>query len=304
LFGFIGLALISQLTGCSYYTSVKKKTKKVVRDIKAPDDNLQKIAGIIAFKNKTVFQGQNLQSIFQDQVAKTIEDACNNVILLKPGEANYPNILVDLPRSVSGRLDNLAIVTTGKKYGLNALVNGALVDIREKKEKRGIPWFKKTHYYIQIQVEADVYDTETGTKLFDESITREVKVDAKEFEVVRAKIPGNFNLVLKGLRALGNRFGEKICDSINVQPWKGFIVSNNSEKVTISSGQKVGLKAGDILEVYSPGELIKGPDEQQYVLRGPKTGEIRITNVYLDRSEAVAVEGDGIDPGSTVRLKP
>ncbi len=295
--------LIPIITGCSSFSTIKKTTKKIVRNIKAPDGNLKKKVGIAFFENKTLYVDQNLEEIFQNNLVKTIERECSNIFFIKPGDAQYPDFLVELPKQATGRLDNLALVEAGRRLGLSAIVTGALTDIRENEEKSGILWFKDTHNFVRAQMMIEVYDTETGAKLLDESYKHEVEVDKSEFESIVAKKKIVIPAILDAIKQIAVAMGEKICDVVNIQPWKGYIASVDKDKIVISSGRKAGIMRGDVFEVYDNGNIIEGVGGRQFFRCGNKTGEIKITKVYPDRAEAVSVSCKDINAGNAVKIK-
>jgi len=65
----------------------------------------------------------------------------------------------------------------------------------------------------------------------------------------------------------------------------------------------VGIKSGNIFEVYDSNGVFKGAKGQKFFIPGLKTGEIKITAVYPDSAEAVRFSGQNIQPGSSIGLK-
>lgn len=59
-----------------------------------------------------------------------------------------------------------------------------------------------------------------------------------------------------------------------------------------------------ILEVFDSTRVVEGLGEERFFMPGKKLGEIRITDVYPDKSEAVITTGDrDIQTGSVVKIK-
>lgn len=295
--------LIPLIAGCSSFSTLKKTTKKIVRDIKTPDGNLKKKVGIALFENRTFYVGKNLEEIFQNNLVKTIKQECPDIFLLKPGDAQCPDFLIELPGQAAGRLDNLALAKAGKRLGLSAIVTGALTDIRENEEKSGILWFKDTHNFVQVQIMVEVYDTETGAKLLDESYLHEIEIDKSEFESIGAKKKIVMPAITDAIKRIAVTMGEKICDVVSIQSWKGYVVSVAKDKIIISSGRRAGILRGDVFEIYNNNNIIEGAGGRQFFKYGNKTGEIKITNVYPERAEAVSVSCKDINVGNSVKTK-
>ncbi len=296
------LVSIFMITGCSTYSSVKKSTKKIVRDITAPDDMKKKVA-ISFFANYTFCTNQNLEELFQKNLAEAINRECPDILLIKPGDAECPDFLIRPLLLQSRHLDNLALAKAGQRLGLNAIITGAFIDIIAHKEKRGLLWFKDDTNFLRVLISCEVYDTQTGAKFLDESFTYESEIDGQVFESIKAKKTKDITAIENALAHIAEAMGEKICDTVGVLPWKGYVVSTANDKIIISSGRRAGLLRGDILEVYESGKIIQGKDGGRFFLPGLKTGEIKITAVYPDKAQAVLVKGDAIKTGSSVRIK-
>jgi len=127
----LSLFLIFSLTiGCSTYSSMERKTKRMVRDLRAPDSDLKKRMAITLFENKTAFSDTEMQQRFFTDLTEKIMSSCPDVLLEKPGDSGYPDFLLRLPRKASGRIDNYDLATSGRRSGLNSIVTGALNDAR------------------------------------------------------------------------------------------------------------------------------------------------------------------------------
>lgn len=299
---FLMLCLVS-MTGCSTVSSIEKSTKRMVRDFRAPDSDLKKRVGILLFENKTTLVNKDVEQKFIKDLSEIIASSCPNILLEKPGDPDYPDDLTRVPRTESGWIDNLALAKTGRQLGLNAIVTGALITITPNKRKQGLWWMKDTHYFVQVRIATEVYDTETGAKLLDESFVHEVEVDEMDLESVQADSEMNSLIVNEAFGAIADKMGEKICDAIVSQPWKGFIASVDSNKIFLNFGENIGLKIGDLFDVFDSSIIFEGLEGHRFFKPGVKTGEIKITAVYPDTAEAILVSGHDIRPGFCVQPK-
>ncbi|MGD2186354.1 MAG: hypothetical protein PVI71_09505, partial [Desulfobacterales bacterium] len=178
----------------------------------------------------------------------------------------------------------------------------SLHDIGLISETKGLI-LKDVLHLIQILVSVEVYDTETGTKILDESFRRKVEIDGLDYDLMRSQeelILPDLNETLSDLLA---EMGERICWAIEDQPWNGFIISYVDDKIILSSGDMSGLRSGDELEVFDNTRIIKGRDGQKFFVHGKKIGEIRVVAVDADSARAIVVSDKGIKVGSSVRVK-
>ena len=97
--------------------------------------------------------------------------------------------------------------------------------------------------------------------------------------------------------------GDLICNAVRDQPWDGYITKIDGDRYVIPSGTKVGLKTGDILEVFDSSRTMEGVGGQRFFIPGLKIGIIEIVTISEDRLEAKLVSGKDIKKGSTVRRK-
>jgi len=299
---FLLLCIVS-ITGCSAFSSIERSTKRIVRDIKAPDSDLKKRVGILLFENKTTLVNKDVEKKFIRDLSETIASSCPDILLEKPGDSGYPDALTRVPRTRFGYIDNLALAKAGRQLGLNAIVTGALITVVPNKRKKGIWWLKDTHYFVQVRIATEVYDTETAAKLLDESFVHEVEVEEMDLESIQAGGKMNASIADVAFRAIADKMGEKICNAIIFQPWKGFVASIDSDKIYLNFGTKIGLKIGDLFNVFDSNSVFDGLEGHRFFIPGDKTGEIKITAVHPDTAEAVIVSGRDVRSGFCVQPK-
>jgi len=297
------LCVVFMMTGCSTVHSIEKSTKNMVRDFKAPDGDLKRKIALTSFENKTTFKDGSMAEKISEKLARAITSACPNILLVKPGDSGYPDELAKLPREISGGIDNFDLAKIGRRLGLNGIVTGAVINISPDNKKKGILWFKDTHYYVRVQIAAQVYDTETAAKLLDESFAHEVEVDEADLESIQKEPEVQASIMDEAFGAILDKMGDKICNTVVLQPWKGFIASVNTDRIMINSGEKASLKIGDLFDVYDSSGIFKGAGGQRFFIPGAKVGKIKITTVYPDSAEAVLLSGHDIRAGFSIRTK-
>ena len=300
---------IPPITGCSSYSAIKKKTDRIIRDYKAPNGGLKKRVAIAFFENKTTFVGKGLEENFIKDLVESMNNSCPDTLVAAPDDPGYPDVLVRLPRQTSGIIDNFNLAKTGRELGLNMVVTGALIEITNHKETRGILWFKDIYNYVRVQVMTEVYDTQTGAKLMDKSYTRKIEdedvlyEEGAYYDATGRTGEISTHVINDALKSIAADMGEQICDTVVLQPWKGYITSIFAEKVVISSGETVGIAPGDMFDVYDCKGVVKGADKHRFFIPGLKTGEIRITAVYPDHAEGVLCSGQNIRAGCSISPK-
>jgi hypothetical protein len=307
IFLLAGLNFFS--AGCSYQKTIGKTTKtvsettqKIKRKIRFSDDDLQRIAVFVGFENRSLYQTEDFAPLFRKGIPDYLNKECDDVTVTNPDAGEGVEGLKELPRLPSGQLDNFALAVIGRKLGLNAVITGRLDDIGLVNETRGL-LLKDNLHLIQVLVSIEVYDTETATKILDESFSRKVEIDELDYQMMRSKDKLILPDLSGELRDLIAEMGERICWAIEDQPWNGFITSFVEDRVVLSAGSRSGLEPGDRFEVFDNTRIMKGRGGEKFLVHGPKLGEIKIVTVNPRMSEAVVVSDKGIKTGSAVRVK-
>lgn len=307
LMGVLSIIIVLLIVpGCSYRETVEKTvtktTQKIKRNIRFSDDDLQRKAVVIGFENKSLYRSEDFAQLFRKGIPEYLNNDCDDVSAADPAAGQNIDNFQQLPLLESGEVDNFALALIGRQLGLNAVITGSLDDIGLLDELRGMIW-KDTHHLIQILVSIEIFDTESGSKILDESFSRKVEIEELDYELMRSEgklILPDLNETLTDLLA---EIGETICWAIEDQVWNGFVIAVEDNKLTLSAGSAVGLAPGDEFDVFDTSRVLKGISGQRYIVPGQKIGEIKITEVEADKARAVIVTNRGIKPGSSVRVK-
>jgi hypothetical protein len=97
--------------------------------------------------------------------------------------------------------------------------------------------------------------------------------------------------------------GENICLALNDHPWVGYIAAVSQDQYLLTAGENIGLKEGDILEVYDSTKHVESAAGERFFLPGHKIGEMKITELRANSSKAAVIKGTGIKVGCTVIYK-
>lgn len=282
--------------------TVTKTTKKLARKIRFSDDDLQRMAAVIGFENKSLYRSKDFTRLFRKGIPEFLNHECDDVTVADSDDDENLKGFKELPMLPSGRVDNFALAIIGRGLGLNAVVTGSLDDIGLLNELRGMVW-KDTHHLIQILVSVEVYDTETGAKILDQSFSRKVEIEELDYELMQSEGKMILPDLNETLSDLIGEMGETICWAVEDQSWNGFIIAIDGNNIILSAGSRAGLEPGDEFEVFDTSRVIEGLNGQRFFYHGQKTGEIRIVEVEPDKAKAVIASDEGIKTGNSVRVK-
>ncbi len=297
------LALIAFVAGCSVFSGLSNKTKNITRGFTQRDEDMKKMVGLAPFKNPTRYTDPIQEMNFTETLVENVETQCPTVDVLYSGTVGSPEFLLNLPTQGQDKIDNLELAKMGRPFGLNAVLAIALTGIHSFEEEKGFWVFKDPHYFIRVQIKAEMFDTETGTKLIDEIIGRDIEVELFDIELLENQDRFDVFLLESAYEYFARTLAEKVCSVMADQPWKGYIVSVTGDKVILSSGVTSGLALEQVLEVFDSSETIDGMAGRRFFKPGPKTGEIEIIAVYDNSAEAVIRTDNGIRVGNLVKTE-
>jgi hypothetical protein len=260
------------------------------------------MVAVIGFENKSLYRSKDFTDLFRKGIPEYLNNECDDVTVANSDNGEYAKAFKELPMLPSGQVDNFALAVIGRQLGLNAIVTGSLDDIGLLNELRGMVW-KDTHHLIQILVSIEIYDTETGAKILDESFRRKVEIEELDYELMQSEGKMILPDINETLSDLIKEMGETICWAIEDQPWNGFIISVDGDKIIISAGSRSGLESGDEFEVFDTSRILEGRNGERFFCHGQKTGEVRIVEVEPDKARAVIVSDKGIKTGNSIRVK-
>lgn len=279
-----------------------------VKNIK--DDNVHNSTGALIknvwmpdFENKTFLKDEKIEQKFREHILTRIHENTADILISSTFNTDAFKPSAVFPLLESGDINNFSLAAAGKERGLDAIVLGSLTHITGIKKKQGLGWFRGPHYYLETQVVVKIYDTESSSKLLEKIFTHKIEIDNQMFAKVKANESVILPLVDNSLIQISDPLGEDISNTVSIQPWKSFITAVNGDRVTIASGKKAAIKSGYIFEVYDTGKILRGTDGHRFVLPGRKTGEIKVTSVFPETSEAIIISGKVEGTGGSVKLK-
>lgn len=298
------LVLISVLfCGCGAYSNLKQSTGNLVRDFRAPDNDLKKSVFRVGLDNQVAAASQDMGAVIDSRYLESLTQSCPALFFTGPESSEASQAMKLLFQISAGPLDNLALIRIGKQAGISAVVNSRFYAIAVRQQDSGIFWFRKKLPFAWVSATTEIYDTETGAKYLDKTLTRELKLTEETAESIRKGNISSVPAVEKAVFQIIQEMTDAVCDALIRKPWKGYVAKVSGENLTLSSGSRSGLSAGRVLMVYEPGQRIQGTEGQMFLLPGKRIGEIRITTVSSDSAEAVAISGSGFQIDNVVKTK-
>ncbi len=302
------LVWIAVLTGCGTvqrsYHAVMEGGHEALRWVKSTDDDLIKKVGVHQVNNWSGYTAPDFETVQTRRLAELLQAETKDLIIIPPGTPEAPELLTRLPRTPENAIDNLEVALQARKTGLNALVVASLIDVRDRRQEKGLWWFKDVFDEIEMTINVEVYDSQTAAKILDERFIHRIEAD---MPLAMPGQPPASALPLQVIEEIEEKIWpdvvRRIVDEMVVIPWVGFIQTVSDAAVTLTAGAESGLEAGDVLDVFDSGRIIEGVGGGRFLVPGAIIGEIEVASASPGRIEARILSGDRITPGLAVTLK-
>jgi hypothetical protein len=249
-----------------------------------------------------VLPGEGIPELFQETLVDNLASGCPKVLILDPSNPSYPEMILEMTRKNIGPFDNFVLAQTARQLGLNGVLTGGVIDVREHVEERGFFWMRDTHHFLHVVVGVEVFDAGTAAKLVDESRLYEVEIDDMEYETSETRKELLIPILKETIKKAAEEMAKEVCDAVNDNPWTGFVLAVQDGYVVLSAGTNVGLTEGLELDVLDSSEILESEFGQRFFKPGPRIATVRVTAVHEDHAEAEILSGDEVPVGSLVRV--
>ncbi|MEE4607847.1 MAG: hypothetical protein V2L15_03080 [Desulfobacteraceae bacterium] len=302
------LVWIAVLTACGTlqrsYTAVMEGGHEALRWYKSADDDLIKKVGVHQVNNWSGYAAGDFEAVQTGRLVELLQAETDDLIIVAPATPGAPDLLTRLPRTPENAIDNLDVALQARRAGLNALAVASLIDVRDRRQEKGLWWFKDVYDEIELTLNVEVYDSQTAAKILDERFIHRIEAD---MPLAMPGQPPATALPLQVIEEIEENVWpavvRRIVDEMLIIPWVGFIQEVSSTGVTLTGGSETGVAPGDILDVLDNGRVIEGLGGTRFLVPGPKIGEIEVVGASAGRIEAHILSGDRFAPGFPVKLK-
>lgn len=302
------LVWIAVLTGCGTlqrsYTAVMEGGHEALRWYKSADDDLIKKVGVHQVNNWSGYAAGDFEAVQTRHLVELLQAETDDLIIIAPGTPGAPDLLTRLPRTPQNAIDNLEVALQTRRAGLNALAVASLIDVRDRRQEKGLWWFKDVYDEIELTINVEVFDSQTAAKILDERFIHRIEAD---MPLAMPGQPPATALPLQVIEEIEENVwpavARRIVDEMVVVPWVGFVQAVSNGSVTLTAGSESGLEAGDVLDVFDSGRMIQGVGGARFLVPGSKVGAIEVAATSAGHIEARILSGEQIAPGAPVTLK-
>ncbi|OEU60927.1 MAG: hypothetical protein BAW33_09140 [Desulfobacterales bacterium C00003104] len=288
----VGVSLILSLfiVGCA--TSEKNRG-----DLSGADTVWKKKIVVLPFADLPGYEAEELGLIATRQFRQALVKDCKGLVVEDEKRGRHLEALVRTPEGMG----SMQVTRVARALGLNAILTGELPAIKTFEQKEGIWPFRKIVPAVSLELEVRLYDVETRAILLSERAKASTKIP--EALSQSGDQHCDFEVVTRLLQEAVHELSRRVCGVMKEEPFKGYVISLEGDKVEISAGADTGLHKGDVLKVFGWEPPLEGKDGQVFLISGPCIGEIKVEEVFQHTSIAEVISGVDLDKSNCVKAK-
>ncbi len=273
------LILLVLTAGCGW---VSRTTESVMTYFESTDTNLVKRVCLLP-PETAVKELEKTTRQWVPQIQKAMAQA--------PGLEMVPftrfnQAVASLPSSIRGSEER--IMAAGRRLGLNAVIAAQVVDLSLDNRLEGIIGFRENTDFLGLEANLRILDIASGTVLVQDTLRPEVEVDSLTAMNMRQGQAAPQKLVDQLVVELTKKAREWMIKSIAAQPWAGYILSVQADKVQVTVGKNTGFGPGATVVAYGKGEKLRSGAGTILYLPGAPVAQLRLTEIGPEVSWAVA----------------
>ncbi len=263
--------------------------------VPGPVRQLRKRIFVLPFENRTNYLDQPYGEIVTQKLIQALEGSGQVVVLdvrlvdrflsqegIAPDDLLKPFWMKELHRA----------------YGVHAVVSGSLSQLN----------VATTKSEVSRDIEVGLAIARIDARLVDASTGNTIRAYSARNPLYKSKEVGEFGQERAILRAIDigvEEIAPEVSDSLMFFEWSARVIRIDSGRVYIDAGQQSGLRPGDILDVYGPGEEIINPVTHLSLGWAPGTlkGRIQVAGFFgIDGAYATPLEGNEFRPQDVVKV--
>jgi curli biogenesis system outer membrane secretion channel CsgG len=260
--------------------------------------------GVVNFQNKTPSKVLGIGEAAAD-ILGTILQKTGRFIVIPQQDIEF--ILAQQRMGATGVVKPETAAEMGKVLGLNAIVTGAVTAYSETEEGSDYLIAKSKKQIARVTVDYRIVDTTTGVQLMADSGAGIYSKSVSRVLGMGSKAGYDPDLRDGALRDALAKAMVNMMQKLGTRKWNGRVAQVSGDKLYINAGQKSGLKVGDKLNVFRPGEEIIDPETKVKLgttenLIGEAIVQQNDLGDQGDLSIATPTSGAGFKPGDVVKL--
>jgi TolB-like protein len=216
---------------------------------------------------------------------------------------------MDTSKMMSGGQYKLQeIAKAAQALGVNAVLEGKVLDIRIKRSSDNVGIVRKTSTTFEIVAQVRVVTGRSGREVFNTVKTVTVEETGQrvgervETDKFLSNNPDMVEVIVKDAFL---DFTPQVLNSLEKVSWEGRIAAINGDRIYLNVGRVSGLQVGDLLKVIEEGDDVYDPESGGHIGRVPGRlkGTLEVIS-YFGQDGAISIihSGSGFRENDRVEL--
>ncbi|MBP5296796.1 MAG: hypothetical protein J6Y94_05640 [Bacteriovoracaceae bacterium] len=264
---------------------------------------IKKKMALLPFYNQSPYGGDDLAVTVTEELRNELGRSGHFVIDQMVAKSFGPSKEV----YVGGGVKLGPLVTEAKKYNINLILLGRIMEAKVQQKADEIGLVRKTKTYGEALVEFRLFDVHTNREILNEAIRGSSDDESYRFFKPNSKEELNYRREI--LRYVAQVAARKVIPHIlavsKQMEWVGRIANIEGTRIYINAGRASGINVGDILKVVTEGRDIYDPETGALIgtAQGEIKGAIEIVDYFgPDGAVGVLHSGGQIQKGDLVQL--
>jgi len=271
--------------GCAGSKDALKKVPATINTV-APAKGLNKIIAIALTHAPSSAIGHQIGDLYLKSLIGAIRDEGHLLQLVTSQDADWPVDMTELLQKAALPENVLAVAEKARLAGFNGWACARIEDIWPNTTKSGIFWFRKTHYFIFMELTFTVFDPFSGAKIFNEVVETSTEISEDDFSAFKSGQAIDLENLDEAVSDVAGELGKHAAEALNRQPWQTSVIRVEDNRIFLSAGGQGGLRGGERLDVFEGRRILDGQNGARFIIPGYKVGDIEIVHVAEKMSEA------------------
>lgn len=253
-----------------------------------PSPKMKRRVVVLPFTDQTNYKAEGLAELATKRLISRIENS-NAIICVDPNTIPHQGALTT-PQNMK---------LLNEIYGVQALMRGTLSDVYTTTSRIEGKEDKEMSFALS-KLSVEILNTETDTLLKQLSGRNPVFLSREKGDMSPEKAK------IKAIDLAIELIADDILKTTLSLDWHARVVSTEKDRVFVNAGRLSGLQAGDVLEVYAPGQQVIDTTTNRALgkLRGDYKGELEVGELFgVDASWARVLKGNAFSATDLVYIK-
>ncbi|MFZ1985684.1 MAG: hypothetical protein WAU91_14795 [Desulfatitalea sp.] len=282
--------------GCAKEKNIRVEPRIGFSEVPVHGSAYQKKAAIALKPSAQTPFGRQAEDLLLRTLIETIDGQAGRMRLLSARDESFPDYMKPANPFANPQA-TFEVSRMARLDGFHCLLQAALLDIRPQEKKKGIWWFRKTKYYLNVVVALDLYDTFTAAKISSQVMEKMVGIDLNSYENFQAGMPDSIEKVDDVLVDMARDIGKQAAREISTGHWMAAVAAVQGQQISLATGRGAGLGVGDRLSVFEGRRVVDGMAGEKFIVPGYRVADIQVTAVEENRATASAEHPADIQPG-------